>query len=335
VRALSLLVFLALAGSATAAVLGSGKEPSAQASAVGAEGSFSFANSRDGMPIFSATGIGPGNSASGTVEIANTGTLPGELVLAQHDVADVPGAGGGELSEQLSLRITDVTAPASPTTVYAGPLAPMPAQPVGQLEPGESRTYEFVATLPEAGSASAQNDVQGASASVAFAWTAGEVVPGSSPGPTPAPSPSPARPASSPAPEPPGSSPAPPQLRLTIARVRRTIRHGRLLVLARCSAPCRITAGGRLRARNANGRRSAELHLPRPHGYTAGRQRLSIRVPPKFRRWLGANPDRLHLTARVALRARGLADDQAAARRVLRVRSVTRSSFARNSDFGR
>ncbi len=99
--------------------------------AVAAAGSFSFANSRDGMPIFSATGIAPGDSVSGKVEIANDGELPGELVVAQHDVEDTPGPGGGELSGRLTLRIADVTAPANPVTVYAGPLAPMPARAGG------------------------------------------------------------------------------------------------------------------------------------------------------------------------------------------------------------
>ena len=59
--------------SAAAAVVGKGGEPGAEASAVAATGDFSFANSREGIPIFSASEIGPGDSAAGTVEIANTG----------------------------------------------------------------------------------------------------------------------------------------------------------------------------------------------------------------------------------------------------------------------
>ena len=340
-RALSVLAFLALAGSATAAVLAGGVlagsgEPGAKASGVAAEGSFSFANSRDGMPIFSATGIAPGDSVNGTVEIADTGAEPGTLTLAQHDVSDAPGPGGGLLSERLTLRVTDVTAPASPVTVYAGPLAPMPPRPAGRLEPGASRTYEFVATLPAG--PGAQNDVQGASTSVAYSWTAGEVVagPDPGPGPTPSPGPSPGQPPSTSPPGPAGPAPAAAApLRLAITRVQHAIRHGRLLVWAGCDKPCAISVRGRLRARGVAGHRGAKLHLSFRHDYEAGTQRLPIRVPHALRRWLEANPDRLRLSARVALLARDPAGDQAAVRRALRVRAVTGSAFARGSGFER
>lgn len=317
-RAASLLAFLVLAGSATAAVFGGGGEPAAEASAVAAEGSFSFANSGDGMPIFSATGIAPGESVSGSVEIANSGELPGELVLAQHDVEDVPGPGGGELSRRLTVRIADVTVPANPATVYAGPLAPMSARPAGRLLPGESRTYEFVATLPEAGSADGtQNDVQGASASVAYSWTANEVT--ASPVPAPHPSPSPGQPPSSSPNAPVGSAPASP-LRLTITRVRHTIRRGRLLVWARCNRSCAIAAKGRLRVKGPAGNRGARLHLvPRPH-FAAGTQRLAIRVPHQLRHRLEASPSQLRVKARIALLARDSSGDRTAARRTVRVR---------------
>jgi len=305
VRALSVLAFLVLAGSATAAVLDGGSEAGARASATAAEGSFGFANSRDGMPIFSAAEIAPGNSVSGTVVVTDTGTEPGELTLAQHDVSDVAGPGGGELSKRLSLRVTDVTAPASPVTVYAGPLAPMPAQKAGRLAPGASRTYEFVATLPESGGA--QNDVQEASTSVAYSWTAGEVVAG--PEPTPSPS--------SPGPGPAGSAPV--GLRLTITRVQHKISHGRLLVRAGCDRPCAISARGRLRVRSASGRRRVKLSLSRPQRFVAGTQRLSIRVPHQLRHWLRTDPGRLRARVRLVLVARDRAGEIATAKRTLRL----------------
>lgn len=319
-RALSLLVFLALAGSATAAVLGGGGEAGARASVIVAEGSFSFTNSRDGMPIFSATGIAPGDSVSGSVEIADTGSEPGELTLTQHDVSDVVGSGGGRLSERLSVRIVDVTAPASPVTVYEGPLAPMPAQAAGRVAAGDARTYEFVATLP-AGSGSAagagtQNDVQGASASVAYTWTAGEVRPEAAP-PTPTPDRSPAQ--SAPAPGGSGSDLTSAPLRLRIIRIRPRIRLGRLLVLARCDRPCAISGRGRLSAGGAAGRRAGKFRLaPRP-GYVAGIQRLRIRVPGHLRRWLRAHSTGVRARARIVLTARDTAGKIARDRRTLRL----------------
>jgi hypothetical protein len=316
VRALSVLVFLVLAGSSAAAVLHGGWEAGARASAIAADGSFSFANSRDGMPIFSATEIAPGDSVSGTVAIADTGTEPGELTLAQHDVADVPGPGGDELSKRLSLRVTDVTVPASPVVVYAGPLAPMPPQPAGRLEPGASRTYEFVATLPE--SEGAQNDVQGASTSIAYSWTASEVVAGPGPEPTPSPTPDPTQPPASSSPGPAGSVPA--GLRLTITRVQRKISRGRLLVLAGCDRPCAISARGRLRVRSAGDHRRVKLSLSQPPRFAAGTQRLSIRVPRALRHWLRIHPDLPRVRVRLVLVARDPAGELATAKRSLRLR---------------
>jgi|GEM_PF-4379012 len=100
--------------------------------------------------------------ARGTVTIANTGSDAAALVLRGGEVTDTPGRTGGVLSDQLSLSVVDVTAPAAPRAVYAGPLATMPAQPLGDLRPGEARTFEFTATLPEGGGPGPQNAVQGA-----------------------------------------------------------------------------------------------------------------------------------------------------------------------------
>jgi hypothetical protein len=318
-RAASLLVFLALAGSATAAAIGGGEEQAARASAVAAEGSFSFANSSDGMPIFSGTEIAPGDSASGTVEIANTGTMSCELVLTQHDVHDLPGLGGGDLSAQLALRVTDVTAPAAPLTVYTGPLAPMPPRPAGRVEPGASRTYEFVATLPETGSTAAQNGVQGASTSIAYSWTAGEAT--ASPAPAPPTSPSPGQPPSSPPPPPAGTPPPAKPLRLIVTRVRRTLSAGHLLVWAHCDSACRISARGRLRARSDTGQRVAKLRPTHRSRLTAGTQRLRIRIPNRLRRWLATSPAPIRLEARLSLLASNPAGKRAAAHRAVRVRT--------------
>ena len=303
-RALSALVFLVLAGSATAAVVARHSESAAAARPIAASGSFSFANSGDGAPIFSATGIAPGDSVSGSVEIANSGGEPGQLRLSQHDVTDIPGSGGGELSRRLGLQVTDVTAPAHPVPVYAGPLAPMPAQAAGQLQPGERRTYEFVATLPAAGpvGASAQNDVQGASASVAYTWTASEVSASAEAATDPTP-----------------AAAAATKLRLAITRVRHRIRHGRLLVWAGCNTTCRISARGHLHLRGTHVR-PARLRLSRRAGFVVGTQRLTIRLPRHIRRRLAANPGDLRLIARIVLRARNSAGETAAARRTLRAR---------------
>jgi hypothetical protein len=49
----------------------------------------------------------------------------------------------------------------------------MPEQAAGELRAGASRTYEFIATLPD-GAPSEQNALQKASTTVAYAWNASE-----------------------------------------------------------------------------------------------------------------------------------------------------------------
>lgn len=318
-RWLALVALLTLAGATAArALTGNGGAPGARATAVGATGSFTISDSREGAPIFGATEIAPGDSASGTVEIADTGSDPARLTLSQHGVVDARGLGGGELSAALALRVRDVTVPAAPVTVYAGPLAPMPDQIAGTLAPGESRTFEFVATLPAAGPAAPAdpNAFQAASTSVAYAWTASEVTE-SSPGPIPSPSAPPAAPA---VPGPPAAD-APPlaaALRLSVTRIHRAIRGRRLLVRAGCDSSCAIAIRGRLRARGEAGRRGAKLQLTRRPRLAVGSQRLRIRIPAGLRRWLRKAPGQVRLTARVSFVARDAAGNRATARRTFR-----------------
>jgi hypothetical protein len=312
-RPLSLLIFLVLAGSATAAIVESSGAPAAQPIALAAAGSFSFADSRDGMPIFSASGIAPGDSATGTVEISDDGEEPIGLTLGQHDLEDIPGIGGGTLSDQLTLQVADVTSPGSPTTLYSGPLATMPDQPAGSLEPGQTRNFEFRATLPDTASpagAGGQNELQGASASVAYSWTAAEAPAPSEPEGSP----------SSPALAPPLEYTEPLSLlRLRITKSPRRLRGASLLVRVRCSSSCRVTLRGRLRLRDGAAVRTAKLRFNGRH-YRSGNQRLRVRIPRRLSAWAQAHPGRSHSTAHLVLTARGPGGETAEAHRTLRLR---------------
>lgn len=303
-RWLALLVYLALAGAtaATAALVAPGEDDGARAQVLAAAGDFELTNSEDGQPIFSAAGIGPGDSASGTVRIGASGSAVAELVLSRHDLIDTPGPGGGALSSSLALRVTDVSA--SPELVYAGPLATMPPQPLGQLAPGDSRTYEFVATLPEGGPASDQNDLQGAALSVAYGWTASEAAdPPAPPGDAPPP------------PAPPTLAPAPPDLRLAVTGIWRRPEQGLVLVRAACNRTCAIALRGELRVWDAAGQRSAPVALSRQPGFASGRQQLAVRIPAGLRSWLRAHPTGVWARAELVLRARDEAGERDAVRR--------------------
>jgi hypothetical protein len=125
--------------------------PSAQL----ASGTLSLTNSRAGGPIFNATNLAPGQATRGTVSVANSGSLPGVLRISQSPAVASP----------LTLTIRSAG-----STVYTGPLAGLHTLPLGRLEPGAARSFEFTAALP----ASAGNTGQGQSTTVSYTWTAVE-----------------------------------------------------------------------------------------------------------------------------------------------------------------
>lgn len=315
-RAAILLALLALAGAAAIALGAVGEDRSrGEPLVTAAAGSFSLANSRDGMPVFTATGIAPGESAAGTVEIANEGEEAIDLTLSQRDLVDAPGSGGGVLSQRLGLRIEETT---STVPVYQGPLATMPPLALGRLAPGASRTFGFVATLPEGGApgAAAENAVQGASTSVTYTWMADASPPSAEPAPTPALS----------APPAPGTSPPPParssRLSVRIVRYRQAIRRGRLLAWARCNRACQVTPHASFSAPKHLGRlRARPNRLPRRH-FSARTQRLVLVVPPGPRRKLSAATGRPRV--RVTIIARDSSGEKARTSKLLRLQSPAR-----------
>jgi hypothetical protein len=151
-------------------------------------GSIVHSNSRAGLFIFQASNMVPGGSASGTVTLTNQDALEGDFVLSESNLVDTQlGSGGGGLAHQLSLKIEDVTNPASPTTLYPvanpnGPvddkLADVGTLHVATIPAGQSRTFKFTATFPNGGVppspssvTSGDNAYQGAAMSTEFDWT--------------------------------------------------------------------------------------------------------------------------------------------------------------------
>jgi spore coat-associated protein N len=118
-----------------------------------ATGDLHVTNSQEGRAIFQATGLAPGRSVSGTVRLANTGSLPGDLGLQQLGLRDQPGAGGGRLSDVIHLDISDITAGSS-VRVFTGQLGGLGSRSLGAIGPGDSRTFRSrprcprVATTP-------------------------------------------------------------------------------------------------------------------------------------------------------------------------------------------
>jgi hypothetical protein len=140
-----------------------------------ASGDLSIWNSLDGQAVFQSSGLAPGGSVSGTVQLKNNGSLPGDLGLQQLDVLDQPGANGGRLSQAVHLDITDVTGGSS-IPVFAGQIGALASQPLGAIGPGEGRTFHFRASLPDTGRpltpTGGDNAYAGSGITMRYAWNA-------------------------------------------------------------------------------------------------------------------------------------------------------------------
>lgn len=172
------LVVLALA---VAALSASSRLSSADVElTAGGGGALTLSNTKEGSAILALGGMRPGDFVDGTVTIGNTGAVPGDLSLSTSNLVDTPGAGGGVLSGELDLVVTDVTNAGSPVTIYTGKIAALPPAALGTLAAGDSRTYDFRVLFPDAGPG-VENAYQGSSMSVQFDWTATNNDPDSDP----------------------------------------------------------------------------------------------------------------------------------------------------------
>ena len=153
-RAIPALAALAaaLAVVAFAATTGpSGPELSLTA---GGGGPLSIQNSEDGS-LLTVGGMAPGDTEAGAVTITNTGSRPGDLTVSSVDLEDLPGMGGGQLSERLQLSVTERGAPgAADEVVFSGPLGAMDRIELGRLAPDDARTFRFSVSFPNGGTPS-------------------------------------------------------------------------------------------------------------------------------------------------------------------------------------
>jgi len=147
-------------------------------------GSLSMDNSKDAAAIFTPSNMKPGGAPqTGTVDIQNTGSLPGAFTLSrdQLDNTDTGASNPSAFATKVDLVVTDCgaydgdTAPAcgdgGDRQVYDGTLAAMSAAvSLGDYSAGEKHRYQFAAALD----ASAGNEYQRDSASARFVWDAAQ-----------------------------------------------------------------------------------------------------------------------------------------------------------------
>jgi spore coat-associated protein N len=169
---------------AAAAVVGSGADftaSSANPANTFAAGTLTISNSKEGAAVLSASGLKPGNSANGTVDIQNTGDLSGIFTLSR--TAPVDSDGANPLSGKLNLTIIDCGTFASGTpvcgdgndvTVYnGGTIAQMSTvghtvNSLGTYAANDKHRYQFTVQLDN----TAGNAYQGDTSSVEFDWAA-------------------------------------------------------------------------------------------------------------------------------------------------------------------
>jgi hypothetical protein len=200
------------------------------------------------------------------VTISNTGDVAGAYALSQANLADTPGPAGGTLSSALDVLVQDVTNLAAPATVYSGKLAGMSPRALGTWAPGTARTYRFTVSLPDGGAppsaTTGDNAYQGSAVSVRYDWTATADDPGEGGG---------AR-----------SLQEPPVLVLTLSgkKGQRLLRQKGLVVFARCSEACSISA----RAKGRKALRKVRLSGWRGQAKPAARVKIKLRLSKKAAR---------------------------------------------------
>ena len=121
--------------------------------------------------LFNAGNMKPGDTVNGTVDIANTGSVPGTFTLSTSNVVDT-----GALLGQLDLKVEDcgvfngATAPTCAGTnyVYNGKANAVGTASLGSFAASAKHRYKFDVTLPS----NTTNAFQGKTASVEFDWDA-------------------------------------------------------------------------------------------------------------------------------------------------------------------
>lgn len=160
-------------------VVGSGasfKATTSNTASVVTAGILRETNSMKNSAVLTASNIAPDDSATGTLDIANTGDLPFTESMTIDALVDTPATAA--FSAYLQLKVDDLGSPTcstgcpAPVAVYSGTLRnSVGSRDIGIYAPGEKHRYRFTVTYPDAG-AGAENAYGGASATVDVTWKA-------------------------------------------------------------------------------------------------------------------------------------------------------------------
>jgi hypothetical protein len=121
-------------------------------------GNLTHSNSKAPGAILNVSGLKPGESQNGTVDITNTGDVDGVFTVSKSGVVDSDP--GNPLSATLDLLIQDLgdpAAPSAPVQKYFGKLGAMGARGLGTFAAGEAHRYKFTVTFPDGGTPAGPN----------------------------------------------------------------------------------------------------------------------------------------------------------------------------------
>jgi spore coat-associated protein N len=174
-----LLIALGALLISSAVALGSGanfNSTSANPGSLISTGTIVVTDSLAGQSILNVSGMKPGATNSGAVNITNGGNVPASFTLALANLVNVPSSPA--FSSKLTLQVQDlgdpsctVSCPAA-VTVYSGTLGSMGTLTLGTFAGGATHRYTFSVTFPDGGSGGADNAYGGASTTVDYQWTA-------------------------------------------------------------------------------------------------------------------------------------------------------------------
>ena len=139
-----------------------------------AGGTLSILNSKEGLAVLTASDMKPGDSATGTVDVQNSGSLSGAFALSRSSISDSDAT--FPMSAKLDLVVKDCgdfssgtpTCDAGDPVKYTGTIAAMGSTALGTFAASEKHRYQFALTF----NSSADNNYQGDSSSVQFDWNA-------------------------------------------------------------------------------------------------------------------------------------------------------------------
>lgn len=157
-----LLAALALVSLALGSAMFSGARFSSKSSntAALAAASIQLSSSAPNQTIVAASGMRPGDSRLGTIEISNKGDIAGTVTLK------ASGLTGTALAAVIDLKVEDTTS--GTTQKWSGKLGSFSSVALGSIAASSTRKYRLTLSWP---SASTEASLQGASTSLTFEWS--------------------------------------------------------------------------------------------------------------------------------------------------------------------